>query len=244
MLAGVSTEWYTRLEQGRDVRASENVLRRIARALRLEPGELVHLLTLSAYGHDIGESEALRSETITPLLQRLLDQLEYSPAWVLGERWDILAWNRAATVIFGDLAAMNEVERNALYQMFVTPRFRTMLVDWEMHARDIVAKVRLTHARHVEDAWFNEMIRLVHSRSVEFAQWWDDQLVQLPRDGTKQYDHPQAGRLTFDYTVLDVADERFTSLHLALYLPSEGTDTRARVENTLESGDPFTSRTP
>jgi hypothetical protein len=112
MIARVSTEWYTRLEQGRD----------------------------------ISESEALRSEAVTPLLQRLLDQLEYSPAWILGDRWDILAWNRAATVIFGDLAGMNAVERNALYQMFVTPRFRTMLVDWEMHARDIVGKVRLTHA--------------------------------------------------------------------------------------------------
>ncbi|HEX6309689.1 MAG TPA: helix-turn-helix transcriptional regulator [Longimicrobiales bacterium] len=228
-LARVSTEWYKWLEQGRAVRASEEVLRRIGAALRLEPGELRHLLTLSGYGHEDG-APSPGIETITPLLQRLLDQLEYSPAWVLGERWDILAWNRAATVIFGDIDAMHGLERNAIHQMFIPTRIRSMLVDWELHARDIVAKVRLTHARHIDDPWFNEVIEHVRARSPEFARWWDEQIVQLPRDGTKHYDHPDAGRLSFDYTVLDVADERFTSLHLALYLPTPGSGTLKRMQ--------------
>jgi transcriptional regulator with XRE-family HTH domain len=231
-LAGVSTEWYKWLEQARDVRASEDALRRIAGALRLEPSEARHLLTLSGYAFG-GADNGSRDVAISPLLQRLLDQLTNCPAWVLGERWDILAWNSGARAIFGDLESMSVVERNAIYQMFLAPRLRSMLEDWEWHARDLVAKVRLTHASHVDDPWFNEVIHLMRHRSAEFAAWWDDQLVQLPRDGIKRYNHPDCGRLTFDYTVLEVSDERSTALQLVLYLPAPGTGTLERMESLL-----------
>ena len=240
-LAGVSAEWYKRLEQARDVRASAGTLANIARALKLEPGEVRHLLALSGYGYEPDGVDP-HVETIGAHLRRLVAQLEPSPTWVLGERWDILAWNRAATVILGDLAAMRGLERNALFVTFLSPAFRSMLVDWELHARDMVAKVRLVHARHVDDPWFNEIVLLMRQRSHEFAAWWSQQLVQLPRDGTKTYDHPRAGRLTFDYTVLDVSDERFASLHLVSYLPTTETDTRERMERLLRVGAPVVSR--
>jgi transcriptional regulator with XRE-family HTH domain len=233
-LAGVSAEWYKWLEQARDVRASADVLRRIAGALRLEPGETRHLLALSGYNWE-GDPPASRNEAITPHLQRLLEELELCPAWVLGTRWDILAWNRASAVIFGNLAEIEGIERNALYQMFVATRLRRILVDWEAHARDMVAKVRLVHARHMDDPWFNEIVRLMHERSAEFAAWWDQQLVQLPRDGTKYYNHPQAGQLSFDYTVLDVADERFAALQLVSYLPTSGTGTLEKMKRLLRA---------
>jgi transcriptional regulator with XRE-family HTH domain len=233
-LAGVSAEWYTWLEQARDVRASADALQRIAAALRLEPGETRHLLALSGHAWD-GEGSTSHAEVITPHLQRLVERLESCPTWVLGERWDILAWNRAATVILGDLGSARGLERNALHVVFLSPRFRKMLVDWEAHARDMVAKIRLVHARHVEDPWFNEIVGLLRERSAEFASWWDQRLVQLPRDGTKHYDHPQAGRLSFDYTVLDVADERFSSLQLVSYLPTPGTDTERRLQRLLRA---------
>ena len=129
-LAGVSPEWYKWLEQARDVRASADALGRIAAALRLEPGATRHLLALSGYAWDGGASRA-RTEAITPHLQRLVERLEYCPTWVLGERWDILAWNRAAKVILGDLDARHGLERNALHVMFLSPPFRKMMVDWE-----------------------------------------------------------------------------------------------------------------
>src|SRR5690606_31653330 len=120
-LAGVSTEWYTWLEQARDVRASEAVLNQIAAALRLEPGETHHLLTLAGYGRDGLRNGGSAPERISPALQRLLDELEPCPAWVLGERWDFLCWNRGATIIWGDPAASRGIERNALYQIFMNP---------------------------------------------------------------------------------------------------------------------------
>jgi transcriptional regulator with XRE-family HTH domain len=232
-LAGVSTEWYTWLEQARDVHPSPETLRRIAAALRLEPGESHHLLTLAGYGAAEHGNGASRPAAVSEQLQRLLDQLGICPAWVYGERWDIVAWNEAATVIHGDLDAMQGIERNALYQIFLDQRKRRMLVDWELHARDCVAKLRAAYARNVDDPWFNELVTLLRARSREFAEWWNQHDVQVLQDGRKCYDHPEMGRLSFDYTVLDLADERSASLHLVTYLPVPETDTREKMERLL-----------
>jgi transcriptional regulator with XRE-family HTH domain len=232
-LAGVSTEWYTWLEQARDVHPSPETLRRIAAALRLEPGESQHLLTLAGYGSAEHGSGASRPAAVSDQIQRLLDQLGICPAWVYGERWDIVAWNEAATVIHGDLAAMQGIELNALYQLFLDQRKRRMLVDWELHARDCVAKLRAAYARNVDDPWFNELVALLRAESREFAEWWNQHDVQVLQDGMKCYDHPEMGRLSFDYTVLDLADERSASLHLVTYLPVPETDTRAKMERLL-----------
>src|ERR687889_574740 len=117
--AGVSAEWYTWLEQAREVHPSSDVLNRIGAALRLEPHELRHLLTLSGYAIPASNGDTPRPVSVSLRLQRLIDQMDYGPAWVFGERWDILAWNRAASVIHGDLAALQGVERNVLYQLFL-----------------------------------------------------------------------------------------------------------------------------
>lgn len=234
-LAGVSTEWYTWLEQARPVRASEEALRRIAAALRLEPGESRHLLTLAGYGVAPTEPARRHNSVVGDHLRRLLDQLDPCPAWVYGERWDVLAWNRAATLIHGDLETMPDGERNGMYQMFLNQRMRRMLVDWERHAKGAVGKVRAAHARYLDDPWFNALIEGLLSRSVEFAALWSDHVVQPYQDGIKEYEHPELGRLSFEYTVLNVADERFATLSLVMYVPLAGTDTRSKLEEAVGS---------
>ncbi len=235
-VAGVSTEWYTWLEQARDVRPSASALQRIAAALRLEPGEAQHLLTLAGYGtQENGNGTSHQIMAVHPSIQRLIDQLGHCPAWVIGERWDILAWNDAATVIFGDLAAMRGIERNALYQTFLGTRLPRTLVDWSLHARDCVAKFRVAHARNVEDPWFMELVHVLRTRSPEFTAWWKTHDVQLPRGGVKHYDHSHAGRLSFDYTVLDLADARPATVQLVTYVPVPGTDTRDKMAALLGS---------
>jgi hypothetical protein len=107
-----------------------------------------------------------------------------------------------------------------------------MLVDWELHARDCAGKLRAAYARNVDDPWFNELVDLLRARSREFAEWWNHHDVQLLQDGLKYYDHPEAGRLSFDFTVFDVADER-SALHLITYLPVPGTGTREKMERLL-----------
>ena len=237
--AGVSAEWYTWLEQAREVRPSAQVLTRIGEALRLEPNETRHLLTLGGYAVPASGSDLPRSVSVSLRLQRLIDQMDYGPAWVFGERWDIVAWNRAASVIHGDLAPLQGIERNALYQLFLGDRMRPMLVDWEVHGRMCVAKLRAAYASRVDDPWFNELVTLLRTRSEQFERWWNENDIETSQEGVKHYEHPEAGRLVFDYTVLDVLDERMSSLRLVAYVPAPGTGTREKMEKLLSVPEPL-----
>lgn len=236
-LAGISTEWYAWLEQQRDVHPSMDTLQRIALALKLEPAELQHLLTLGGYGPENWNNGPAHEALVSPQLQRLMDQLESCPAWITGARSDIVAWNQAATVIHGDLSAREGIERNGLYQLFLNPQMRQMLVDWEAHGRNCVAKLRLTYANYVDDSWFNELINLLLSQSPEFAEWWGEHNVQLPQDGLKVYDHPSVGHLAFDYAILQVMVGNGVPLHLITYVPTSDTKTLEKMRALLQSPD-------
>jgi transcriptional regulator with XRE-family HTH domain len=231
--AGVSAEWYTWLEQAREVRPSAEVLTRISTALRLEPNETRHLLTLGGYAVPRSGGDSVRPVSVSLRLQRLIDQMEYGPAWVFGERWDILAWNRAASVIHGDLAGLQGIERNALYQLFLGDRMQSMLENWELHGRQCVAKLRAQYASRVDDPWFKELVTVLRNNSEEFERWWNENDIETWQEGVKHYDHPEAGRLVFDFTVLEVLDERMASLRLITYVPAPGTGTREKMEALL-----------
>jgi transcriptional regulator with XRE-family HTH domain len=233
--AGVSAEWYTWLEQAREVRPSAEVLSRISAALRLEPNETRHLLTLGGYVVPASAGDSVRPVSVSLRLQRLIDQMEFGPAWVFGERWDILAWNRAASVIHGDLAGLQGIERNALYQLFLGDRMRSTLHDWEVHGRQCVAKLRAQYASRVDDPWFNELVNVLRTRSAEFERWWNENDIKTWQEGVKHYEHPQAGRLVFDFTVLEVLDERMASLRLISYVPAPGTGTREKMQALLRA---------
>ncbi len=231
--AGVSAEWYTWLEQAREVHPSMDVLRRIGAALRLEPNETRHLLTLAGYAIAASGGDAPRAVSVSLRLQRLIDQMEYGPAWVFGERWDILAWNRAASVIHGDLAGLQGIERNALYQLFLGDRMRSMLENWDHHGRQCVAKLRAQYASRIDDPWFNELVTILRTGSEQFERWWNENDIETSQEGVKHYEHPEAGRLVFDFTVLEVLDERMVSLRLITYVPAPGTGTREKMEKLL-----------
>lgn len=238
-LAGVSAEWYTWLEQARQVRPSAEVLTRIGAALRLEPRETRHLLTLGGYAIPVSGTDLPRSVSVSLRLQRLIDQMDYGPAWVFGERWDIVAWNRAASVIHGDLAVLQGIERNALYQLFLGGRMRSMLVDWETHGRRCVAKLRATYASRVDDPWFNELVTLLRTRSPDFERWWNENDIEVAQEGVKHCEHPEAGRLVFDFSVLEVLDERMSSLRVVAWVPAPGTGTREKMEQLLAAQEPL-----
>jgi hypothetical protein len=113
-----------------------------------------------------------------------------------------------------------------------------MLVDWEAHGRMCVAKLRATYASRVEDPWFNELVTVLRTRSAEFERWWNENDVGTSHEGVKHYEHPEAGRLVFDYSVLDVLDERMSSLRLVAYVPAPGTGTREKMAALLGELEP------
>jgi len=232
-LASVSTEWYKWLEQAREVRASPATLQKIAGALRLEPSESRHLLTLAGYGLEAGDRPRMEPPSVSDRLQRLLDHFEPCPAWIHGQRGDMLAWNRAAAAILGDPTGLEGLERNCFYQLFMNPDLRTVLVDWPHHAKGLVGTLRAAYAQAVDDGWFKELIDELTASSPEFAAWWSNQDIKAYQDGQKHYELPEVGRLSFEFTAFRLTDPQHANLSLVTYVPMEGTDTLERLERLL-----------
>ncbi len=225
-LARISTEWYARLEQGRNAQASEEALHRIARALRLNPAEASHLLRLSGYpGDSLGTRAPVEREAISPQLQHFLDQQMPCPAYVLGVRWDILAWNRAAEILLGDLGSMQGLGRNCMYHLFLGERYPRILQDWEKHARNCVAMLRDQGTMSLEDPWFRELIDTLIEHSPRFAELWESRDIIPYLDGRKDYEIPELGRLCFNFMALEAADTTRNGLRLMVFMPLPGTGT-------------------
>jgi transcriptional regulator with XRE-family HTH domain len=228
-LAGVGTTWYTWLEQGRDVRASLDVLEALARALRLAPAERTHLMLLGR-----GEEPPpckLPAERVSPTLRRLIANLGANPAFILGRRWDYLAWNPAATALFGDFGSIPRAARNHAWLTFMDPARREMHVDWERGSRLLVAKFRADSARYLGDPEFEELIQALRKSSPEFCRAWKRHEVARGGEGRKELHHPLAGLLAFSHAVFNPAEA--PEQRLILYSPLPEHDTPAKLERLL-----------
>lgn len=227
LLSGISPEWYTWLEQGRDIQASKETLERIGAALKLEPSETAHLLHLAGYQPTLEPTQGLK--VVSPQLQRVLDQLEFTPAYIMGRRWDIIAWNNSATLVFGDFSSLHGAERNCLWQTFIGS-MRSIMLDWEKHAKAEVDTFRATRVKYSGDPWVEEFIEALKEASFEFRTWWSQHDVQDWNAGIKHFEHPSYGQLSFEHTAFVIADQNYSELKLITYVPLPGTDTRAKLE--------------
>ncbi len=227
-LAGVSATWYTWLEQGRPVRASEAVLERLGRVLRLDPAEHRHLFVL-ARGHppaDPTDAPAL----VNARLQAVLDALPY-PAYAATNGWTVVAWNRAARLVFVNYEALSGRERNIVWMAFTDPEQRRMAVNWEEQARSTLALFRASTAQNVGEDWHKRFVADLAGRSPEFREWWSRHDVRGTHAGPKLYDHPIAGRMVFEPMILRYEDE--TMLWVMIKVPVPETDTPARLVRLL-----------
>jgi transcriptional regulator with XRE-family HTH domain len=228
LLAGVGTTWYTWLEQARDVRASREVLDALATALHLGDAEREHLVHL---GRGSGARPAAPVETVAPAVRRLVESLEGTLAYVLGCRWDYLAWNDALSAVFGDPGEMPEGRRNHLWRLFTTPGPRQLSPNWEKSARLAVARFRNDYAPHLGDPWFEELIADLQETSPEFRAWWKEHKVKGHSDGRKCIVHPVEGQMKFEHASFrhnESAEQR-----LVLYSPVEADDTLAKVDRLV-----------
>ncbi|MFD8705185.1 helix-turn-helix transcriptional regulator [Kitasatospora sp. NPDC059648] len=208
-LAGVSVDYYTRMEQGRVPNPSGAVLDALARALRLDGDATRHLHRLarpqSAARH-VPRHEA-RPQRVRPMLQRLLDDLVDMPAMVMGRRMDVLAWNTAAVALFGDFAALDRAERNIARITFLDETSRELYADWTSCARENVAYLHLDAGRHPEDPQLASLIGELSMKSEDFRRWWAEHPVQDKTSGTKRFRHPVVGDLELAYETLRAADD-------------------------------------
>jgi transcriptional regulator with XRE-family HTH domain len=218
--ANISPTWYTWLEQGRGGAPSADVLDRIARALMLTDVEREHLFLLG-----LGRPPEVRyqkNEDVTPRLQRVLDALEPSPALIRTATWDVVAWNRAATVMLTDYGSLPPKQRNVLRFIFLDPRLRAAQYDWESVARFVVGAFRVDAARAGAAAEVEPLVHELCQLSPEFRAMWRDNDVRSHGEGVKRIRHLVLGPLAFEYSAFAV-DGR-PDLSMVVYNPATPAD--------------------
>jgi transcriptional regulator with XRE-family HTH domain len=171
-LAGVSVEYYIRLEQGRAGRPSESVLLALAAALRLDEAELTHLRNLCRPPAGSPRRSAGHAERSRPALRRMLEAVA-TPALVFGRRTDVLAWNRGAATLLADFAAMPASERNLARLVFLDDGFRALMADWDRVARETVGILRMAAGRHPDDPRLAALVGELLVKSEDFGRWWN-----------------------------------------------------------------------
>jgi transcriptional regulator with XRE-family HTH domain len=230
MIAGVGTTWYTWLEQGRDVKPSSEVLTALSDALRLDAAERVHLFVLA--GRAPPSPRPASPERVEAPLRHTLASLTIQPAYVMGRRWDVLAWNPAAEAIFGDYGALQGDARNVMHLLFTDLGHRRMLVDWEDLARMALGRFRAESARYIGDPDFERLITRLNALSPQFRAWWPARDVIRQLSGVKAIRHASAGAMTFEHMSFSIDDG--SDMKLIVYTPLAENDTAAKMTALLE----------
>jgi len=214
-LAGVSVDYYVRLERGRGTNVSEGVLDAVARALCLNDTERGHLFALAKPTRT--RRRPMPPQRVRAGLYRILDTLTDNPALVLGHRSDVLASNRLARALYTDFEALPQRERNMARFIFLDPAARELYVDWERSARGTVASLHLYAGAHPDDPRLAELVGELSLRDGDFRRWWADHDVLNRSHGSKRYRHPLVGELTLDYEALNPTGdpEQTLGLHTA-----------------------------
>lgn len=216
LLAGVGVTWYTWLEQGRDINASEQVLEAIARTLLLDAHERAHLFTLSGITPP-GAAEDCHA--VTPEVRAVLDRLYPFPAFVSNGRYDLLAYNRAYEVLVGDLDALPFDERNTLWLIFAKQTTSRCFIDGDESKARLVAQLRSAMAEHVADPAWKCLVRRLRDASPEFRRIWDRHDVARPENARKRFLHADLGLLQFNYVNTWLAQR--AGLRLVIYIPAD-----------------------
>jgi transcriptional regulator with XRE-family HTH domain len=229
--ANISSTWYTWLEQGRGGAPSADVLDRISRALMLTDVEREHLFLIG-----LGRPPEVRyrkNDSVTPRLQRVLDALDPSPAVIRTASWDVIAWNRAATLMLGDYGSLPPHRRNILRMIFLDPHAREVQYDWESVARHVVGAFRVESARAGAVNEVGPLVDELCLLSPEFsAMWHANEVTGTPSEAVKHIRHPTIGSLALEYSAFSV-DGR-TDLTMVVYNPATPED--AERIRSLSSG--------
>jgi len=211
LLAGMSTEYYVRLERGNATGVSEAILNGISRALRLDEAEHAHLYALvraANQGADPGRRRGpSRPERVRPNVQQLIDAMSTVPVFVQNGRLDAVATNRLGRALFSEMFVMPHRPTNAARFTFLDPRARTFYRDWEGTARQIVALLRAEAARSPYDRILSDLVGELSTRVDLFRTLWASHDVREHRTGTKNIHHPVVGDLDLTFEAMDLTSD-------------------------------------
>lgn len=215
-LAGVGMTWYTWLEQGRDINASDQVLEAIARTLLLDAHERAHLFTLAGVASAASVAD---TDCVSPEIRAVLEQLNPYPAFVTNARYDLLAYNHAYLAVLGDIDALPVEERNTVWVVFTKQTTARCFVDRDEAKRRMVAQLRGSMAEHIAEPAFKCLVRRLQEASPEFRELWARHEVAEPENARKRILHRDFGLLQFNYLNTWLAPR--TGLRLVTYIPAD-----------------------
>jgi transcriptional regulator with XRE-family HTH domain len=222
VLAGVSTDWYTRLEKGHIAGVSEDVLEAVARALQLDEAERIYLLDLARAARPTRAPRRRSKARIHPRVQWMLDSMTSSAAFVVNGRMDVLAINALGRALYAPLFDDERPSVNIARFNFLDPRARDFYPDWEGAANTTVALLRTEAGRHPYDKDLRELVGELSTVSDEFRTRWAAHNVRIHHAGAKQFHHPAVGGLDLVYHTFDLPTEDHSVLHLTVYTAEPG----------------------
>ncbi|WP_460798678.1 helix-turn-helix transcriptional regulator [Microbacterium sp. GXF0217] len=223
-LAGVSVDWYVRLEQGRQITPSESVLASIARILRLDDAERDYLFNLARPAAGLNNHSAKRS-LVRPGITRMVRSFVNQPAFVLGPRMEVLTGNDLAWALLADFPAMPTGDRNLLRWIMTEPTTRTLYVDWATVAAELVGVLQLEASANPDDHEIAALVGSLATSTPEFRRWWATPNPQGRTTGTKRFDHPIGGPLTIDWEAFTIPDD--TDQTLFVYTAADANSSAA-----------------
>jgi transcriptional regulator with XRE-family HTH domain len=227
MLAGISVEYYTRLERGNANGVSEDVLEGITRALQLDEAERAHLFDLVRAAGAGSPPRRPTQARLRPAVQRILDSIT-SPAYVRNGRLDILGANRLGAALYSEVIDDSSRPPNTARFMFLNPRAHEFFPDWETLARDVVAVLRAEAGRDPYDRALSDLIGLLSTRSDEFRVRWAAHNVKFHQTGVKRLRHPIVGELSLTYEALELAAD--PGQRLLVYTAEAGSSSQAALD--------------
>lgn len=222
MLAGVSVDYYTRMERGNLKGVSETVLDALARGLQLDEAERAHLFDLArAAGPSTTRPRRQPPQKIRPSVQRILDAMTGAPAFAQNGRLDVLATNPLGRALYSEMFADPARPANLARFVFSNPRSRDFFADWDRAANDTVAILRSEAGRDPYDRGLSDLVGELSTRSDEFRTRWAAHNVRIHRTGTKNVRHPIVGELALTYEMMELSAD--PGLRILTYSAEPGT---------------------
>ncbi|MDT0345986.1 helix-turn-helix domain-containing protein [Streptomyces litchfieldiae] len=235
-LAGISVDYYVRLEQGRATQPSAEVLDALARALGLDATERDHLRTLATRRDGEGNVDGgPRPGHVGPAVQRILDGMPMLPAVVMDYRMDVVGWNGLGSELFGRVGERPPAERNHARYVFLDPAAREIFPDWAERTREMVAVLRHATGRHPGDTYLAGLVAELTARDAGFRRFWAAGEVLLCGSGTRRFWHPAVGELILDYETLCLpATAGELDEQMYVYSPAEGSESAGALRLLAE----------
>jgi transcriptional regulator with XRE-family HTH domain len=241
-LADVSTDYYTRLEQGRNIHPSRAVLESVAKALRLDSGERAHMIDLLENCASTKPSD-ITVQGVRPALRQLLDAVGNVPALVLGRRTEVLAGNRLAFLLLARFPDMPAERRNLTRWIILDPQARALFRDWQTVASEAVGSLRADVGRHPNDAKANQLVGELAVHSEQFRLWWAGHRVGTASSGSIRIHHPVVGDLELDVEDLAVRQDPDQVLRIFSAKPGSPSADSLTMLGSFGAGAPVHSNT-